>query len=101
MTLAGRFAVDHDDVASEPVAISAALTGDHDGSVFGVAVHVATLEGFAPSWPLCPVFLSRLLACHEAEWVASVAAREYPSSDFEIVDLAGQAHHPVRAHLTC
>jgi len=41
--LANRIAVDHDDVASTPVAPSAVLTGDHDGRVACAAVHAMTL----------------------------------------------------------
>lgn len=48
LDLADRIAVDHDDVASEPVAHSAGLAGDHDGCVVSVAVHAVTLEVFAP-----------------------------------------------------
>jgi len=49
LDLADRSVVDHDDVASGPVAPPAALAGDHDGCVVGVTVHAMTLEGFPPS----------------------------------------------------
>ena len=53
LDLADRIAVNHDDVASGPVAPPAMFTGDHDGCVVGVAVHAMTLkchpDCFAPS----------------------------------------------------